>query len=234
MHFHDLQPHANIPSDLKNTSDDAIPTYLNSLQFKQSHKLADVRLALGYTAFAICAATFYWDYKLGFESTKLYTTIAVILYSIINGFLTFWIWGVEKGAIYIGTAPSGESVSISSSTTKHVPIYKLVIKTTGKDGKVKETKIEKSFAEWFDAAGHFVALPFQQMFASNVAVIGKADPKRIVTKEKKTKAPVDDGKSMDEKWASLLAESSGVNTVIVEAESMATPGKGAKRRGRKA
>jgi signal peptidase complex subunit 2 len=77
-----------------------------------------------------------------------------------------------------------------------------VIKTTGKDGKVKETKIEKSFAEWFDAAGHFVALPFQQMFASNVAVIGKADPKRIVTK--------------------------------VEAESMATPGKGAKRRGRKA
>ena len=109
-----------------------------------------------------------------------------------------------------------------------------MIKTTGKDGKVKETKIEKSFTDWFDAAGRFVALPFQQMFASNVEVIGKADPKRIVTKKEKIKAPVDNGKSMDEKWASLLAESSGVNTATVEAESMATPGKGTKRRGRKA
>jgi hypothetical protein len=226
---------ANIPPDLKNTSDDAIPTYLNSLKFKQSHTLSDVRLALGYTAFAICAATFYWDYKLGFESTKLYTTIAVILYSIINGFLTFWIWSVEKGSIYIGTAPSGETISISSSTTKHVPVYKLLVKTTGKDGKIKETKIEKSFTEWFDAAGHFVTLPFQQMFASNVEVIGKADPKRVVKKEKKKiAAPVDDGKTMDEKWASLLAESSGVNPVTAEAESTATPAKGTKRRGRKA
>lgn len=219
--------------DLKNTSDDAIPTYLNSLKFKQSHTLSDVRLALGYTAFTICAATFCWDYKLGFESTKLYTTIAVILYSIINGFLTFWIWGVEKGSIYVGTAPSGETISISSSTTKHVPIYKLVVKTTGTDGKVVEKKIERSFTQWFDKAGHFVALPFQQMFASNVEVIGKADPKRVVKKDKKKiAAPVDDGKSMDEKWASLLAESSGTSTV--EAETTATPGKGTKRRGRKA
>ncbi len=36
--------------DLKNTSDDAIPNYLNSLKIKQSHYLTDVRLALGYSA----------------------------------------------------------------------------------------------------------------------------------------------------------------------------------------
>merc|ERR1711939_65250 len=44
-------------ADLKNTSDDAIPAYLNSLSFKQSHTLTDTRLALGYSAFLICAAT---------------------------------------------------------------------------------------------------------------------------------------------------------------------------------
>lgn len=97
-------------SDLKNTSDDAIPNYLNSLKFKQSHHLTDVRLALGYTAFAISAACFMWDYKFGFESTKHYSAVAVTLYTILNGALTFWIWAKEKGIVYVGTAPSGETV----------------------------------------------------------------------------------------------------------------------------
>ncbi len=99
---------ANCIEDLKNTSDDAIPNYLNSLKFKQSHTLSDVRLALGYVAFAISAATFYWDYKLGFESTKYYTAAAVAVYACLNSALTFWIWGVEKGKIYVGTSPSGD------------------------------------------------------------------------------------------------------------------------------
>ena len=219
--------------DLKNTSDDAIPTYLNSLQFKQSHTLSDIRLALGYTAFAICAATFYWDYKFGFESTKLYTAIAVALYTVLNSFLTFWVWGVEKGSIYIGTAPSGEKIEISSSVKKHMPRYNLVVKTTAKDGQAREQRIERPFMEWFDGAGHFVARPFQQMFASNVEVIGMVDTKNVVRKEKKVKAPVDDGKTMDEKWASLLAESSGAIPAVV-VESTATPAKGTKRRGKKA
>ncbi|CRJ85632.1 hypothetical protein BN1723_000003, partial [Verticillium longisporum] len=60
-------------ADLKNTSDDAIPNYLNSLKFTQSHTLVDIRLALGYTAFAIAGACFAWDYKFGFDATKQYS-----------------------------------------------------------------------------------------------------------------------------------------------------------------
>lgn len=97
-------------ADLKNTSDDAIPNYLNSLKFKQSHTLTDVRLGLGYSAFLIAAACFLWDYKFGFESTKYYTAGAVIVYSILNSALTLWIWLKEKGIIYVGTAPNGETV----------------------------------------------------------------------------------------------------------------------------
>ena len=59
-------------------------------------------------AFAISAATFYWDYKLGFESTKYYTAAAVAVYACLNGALTFWIWGVEKGKVYVGTSPTGD------------------------------------------------------------------------------------------------------------------------------
>ncbi|KMQ81568.1 signal peptidase complex, partial [Lasius niger] len=97
-------------ADLKNTSDDAIPNYLNSLKFKQSHRLVNVRLALGYSAFALAAACFLWDYKFGFESTKEYTALAVGVYMMLSAALTYWISDVEKGAVYQGTAPSGEKV----------------------------------------------------------------------------------------------------------------------------
>jgi len=196
-------------SDLKNTSDDALPNYLNSLNFKQSHTLSDTRLAIGYAAFAICAATFYWDYTYGWDSTKYYTTIAVALYTTLNGILTFWIFYVEKGTVYIGTLPSGERISISSSTTKHVPLYKLKIITwSGKQAPGLTKQLVKPFAEWFDEKGHFIAKPFQQMLASNVAILGKLDPKNVVSeKKKKVVETVDDGKTMDEKWASLLEDS---------------------------
>lgn len=97
-------------ADLKNTSDDAIPNYLNSLKFTQSHTLTDVRLSLGYGAFFIAAACFLWDYKLGFESTKYYTAAAVTVYSLLNTALTLWIWLKEKGIVYVGTSPNGETV----------------------------------------------------------------------------------------------------------------------------
>lgn len=96
--------------DLKNTTDDAIPNYLNSLKFKQTHFLSDVRLGLGYSAFLIAAACFAWDYKLGFENTKIYTAVAVATYAILNGILSFWMMFVEKGVVYQGISPSGEKV----------------------------------------------------------------------------------------------------------------------------
>jgi len=166
-------------ADLKNTSDDAIPNYLNSLKFKQSHRLTDVRLGLGYSAFAIAAACFLWDYKLGFDSTKWWTAAAVSIYSLLNGILTVWILYVEKGTIYEGTSPSGETLRISTSTTKNVPVYNLKVQVTSKDGKTKMLEISRPFNEWFDASGQFVVPPFQTMLATSVPVVGQLDPKRI-------------------------------------------------------
>lgn len=108
-------------TDLKNTSDDAIPNYLNSLKFQQDYRLVDTRLALGYSAFAIAAACFVWDYKLGFEGTKWYTAAAVVLYSILNGALTLWITFVEKGTVYQGTAPDGTKVSRTGPIHPSIP-----------------------------------------------------------------------------------------------------------------
>ena len=97
-------------TDLKNTTDDALPNYLTSLKFKQSHALTDVRLALSSTAVIIAAITFYADYKLGWDATKQGTFWAVIVYFILNGALTFWIWGIEKGKVFNGEGKNGALV----------------------------------------------------------------------------------------------------------------------------
>merc|ERR1712098_331105 len=161
---------------------------------------------------------------------KYYTAVAVAIYTLLNGALTFWIWGVEKGTIYIGTNSAGDKIQIASKTEKHVPIYNLTVtvwKKGEKDGKV--VSIKKPFTQWFDKKGGFVVLPFQQMIASAVDVVGKMDPGKVVKKEKKVASVEDADKSMDDKWASLLAESSGVS---LGAEETATP-KSSKKRSKK-
>ena len=41
--------------------------------------------------------------------------------------------------------------------------------------------MSRSFTEWFDAKGHFIAQPFQELFASSVPLIARLDPKRVKT-----------------------------------------------------
>ncbi|MCJ1265200.1 hypothetical protein MMC22_005075 [Lobaria immixta] len=168
--------------DLKNTTDDALPNYLTSLKFKQSHFLTDVRLALGYTAVVIAAITFGLDYKLGWDKTKGLTLWAVIAYFILNGALTYWIWGIEKGKIFTGENDHA-LLTIASSVTKHTPVYNLTVRhanTSGSRTSWSTSQISAPFTRWFDADGHFVAKPFQQWLATEVPIIGQADPQNVV------------------------------------------------------
>ncbi|KAJ0168888.1 Signal peptidase complex subunit SPC2 [Colletotrichum tanaceti] len=195
-------------ADLKNHSDDALPNYLNSLKFAQSHTLTDVRLALGYSAFLVAGACFLWDYKLGFESTKYYTAAAVALYSLLNGALTLWIWLKEAGTVYEGTSPSGEKISIATSTKKNDPTYNMKITLTPKNGEKKTLELSKPFAEWFDSQGRFVAVPFQEVLATNIPIIGKLDPKRVKSVSQAYSADV-----LDALYAKSAATGSGAEAI---------------------
>jgi hypothetical protein len=103
-----ISHHTNSSSDLKNTTDDALPNYLHSLKFKQIHTQTDVRLALGYSAVVIAGVLFYFDWKLGWEATKPYTAPAVIAYFLLNGAFSYWLWFVEKGVVYEGEGKTGK------------------------------------------------------------------------------------------------------------------------------
>ena len=102
----------NSSSDLKNTTDDALPNYLHSLKFKQIHTQTDVRLALGYSAVIIAGALFYFDWKFGWEASKPYTAPAVVAYFLLNGAFSYWLWFVEKCVVYEGEGKTGKVRSL--------------------------------------------------------------------------------------------------------------------------
>lgn len=202
-----------IGADLKNTTDDALPNYLNSLKFKQSHYYTDIRHLLGFTAIAISAVTFYFDYTLGWEKTKTGTLWAVITYFILNGALTFWIWAVERGCVYVGDLKDVKVCSlkvgwplgglpnimghrqlttakmanfcqllIRSRVEKHNPTYFLSARYCKPNDANQWHTIDAQapFSKWFDAQGHFVAQQFQQWLATQIPVIGGADPSNVI------------------------------------------------------
>ena len=69
-------------------------------------------------------------------------------------------------------------VSIASHTKKYDPTYRLTVKiSTSPTAAEKKLEISSPFTRWFDSDGYFVAKPFQQWLASEVDVIGEADPK---------------------------------------------------------
>jgi hypothetical protein len=171
-------------SDLKNTSDDALPNYLNSLGFKQSHYYTDVRLAIGYVAVTIAGALFYADWKLGWDVTRAWTLPAVAAYMVLNGAFTYWLFRVEKGTVYVGTK-NGVTLEIStSSSTTDGPTYSVIAKTRASSSAPwTVTKLSSPLSNWFSADGYFVAKPFQRFLARGIPIVGQADPKNASTVE---------------------------------------------------
>ena len=201
---------------MRATTDDALLNYLNSLGLVQSHTLLDTRLALGFSAFLLSAACFAWDYKLGFESTKQYTLVAVILYTLLNGALTYWIMFVERGTIYAGSTKDGKTkIRVISDSKKpkqkgEAPSYKLRVDVEDvKTNKVQKIELERRFSEWFDASGRFVPAPFQTVMAQGIPLVGKLDPKRAVAA-----APASGGQGLAEEQ---FAETPSYSAEILDA-----------------
>jgi len=162
----------NAIPELKNTTDDAIAPYMKSLGFKQSNLLTDVRLAVGFTACGICAVTFYYDYTLGFEKTKHLTTYAVVTYFLLNTFLTWWMWWVEGGKVYVGQR-DGVKLVLESHCEKYSPIYELKATATTADGKTTTTEAKNAFVGWYDQQGYFVTKPFTAFLQNSIPALAE-------------------------------------------------------------
>lgn len=73
---------------------------------------------MGYSAVIIAGVLFYADYKLGWDDTKAYTAPACLAYFVLNGILTYWIWAVEAGTIFVGVREGGQKVGTVPKMTR--------------------------------------------------------------------------------------------------------------------
>ncbi|KAK5446325.1 signal peptidase complex subunit spc2 [Exophiala xenobiotica] len=195
-------------ADLKNATDDALAPYLTTLPkpytFKQQHYTTNIRLILGYTAVIIAGVLFYADYKLGWDATKAYTGPACVAYFVLNSALTYWIWAVEAGTVFVGTREGGQKLRLRSSTQKYKPTYKLKVTYEAPSGKKWEDKeVEGSFTQWFNTYGYLQKKELYSWLAENIEVLG------VAQKEGKAKieaAPAPSAATIDD--ATLAAISS--------------------------
>lgn len=91
----------------------------------------------------------------------------------------------EKGIRRLGNPHVGRAVcayprmqlTLSSSVKKHIPIYRLKVRYEAPSGKEWENKeIEGRFAKWFNEAGYLQHAELKRWLATNIDVIGMADP----------------------------------------------------------
>lgn len=89
--------------------------------------------------------------------------------------------GIRKSSAFAVTDLFGNTlqVTIRTKTKKNDPTYYLTVVTQGKTGEPQTIEVSRSFADWFDETGRFVAKPFQAFLASSVPAVGKQDPQRI-------------------------------------------------------
>ena len=193
--------------DLKNTTDDALATYLDTLSpaLIPSNILTDTRLLLSLVASLLAASVGICDWLYDFSATKTYTLAAVLVYFALNGAITYWVLKVERGRIWIGTVAStsppptsnpskpqpplqippkyrGATLSLASRTVRYTPTYYLRAKyrlpgSDAADEHVLELKAE--FADWFTEKGVFCQEPFRKWLAAEVPVLGALDPGKV-------------------------------------------------------
>lgn len=131
---------------------------------------------MGYSAVIIAGVLFYADYKLGWDDTKAYTAPACLAYFILNGILTYWIWAIEAGTIFVGVREGGQKLTLKSSSKKHSPTYKLKVTYEAPSGKKWEEKeVSGSFTQWFNTHGYLQTKELQTWLNSNIDVLSTAE-----------------------------------------------------------
>lgn len=103
--------------------------------------------------------------KQDFADTKRFTTLAVIVYFVLNGGLTLWIWLGERGLIFEGVRTGKHETSLEIRSLpphrKFDPTYRISVAWRDGGGKRIEKEITVSFTRFFTGDGTFAPAEYE-------------------------------------------------------------------------
>lgn len=155
-------------SQLKNTSDDHIPSIMKGLGWKQDHKLENFRLFVGYASVLVSALCAYWDYFVGFHKRFVPITFCVVIYGVLSVCYQLWTWRVERGLIFHGTKKNME-IMLRTKGKKHSPHYEIQLELyDSKENPLDQDITEGKFTDWFDNRGFIVHSKFKAFVEKSI------------------------------------------------------------------
>lgn len=113
-------------SEVSQRLDDEIPKVFTRLGYKQSFKLIDLKLLVGYSIAIIAAASFLLDKKYGHVNVRGYQTILFIAYLVLSSIFWYFKKFIESDIIYSGTKKD-ELIHFKSTYKEGYPIYHVAI-----------------------------------------------------------------------------------------------------------
>lgn len=158
-------------SALKNTLDDYCKTVLiDKYDYKECHRLMDMRLAICTAAVGCALFALLYDYLHPFPSSTFVLTVCSASYFVLMGILTLYTSFVEKGIFLVaknvdkaGVDPT-QVLTVSSCLKRFDDKYSLCFEyNNGKKGaRIQTATMEKSVASWFDTEGYLVQEAFEK------------------------------------------------------------------------
>lgn len=133
--------------ELQQTLDEALPVTFARLQYKQSFKLIDAKLAVGYSISVVAAVSFLVDKKFKFDEVLGWQKLLVAAYAVLS--LLFWYFTkyVEKGVTYEGSKLGGDKVAVKTRFEKNEPVYLVEFVKEGGNEIKTGLPVEKVFNE---------------------------------------------------------------------------------------
>ncbi|KAK6456679.1 signal peptidase complex subunit 2 [Scheffersomyces xylosifermentans] len=160
----------NSVADLRQNTDDNLPSVLTELGYDESFKLIDTKLALGYSTVVIAGLLFLVDKKYDFKQSYGVTVFSVVLYFIISSIL-YYINYTNKNVKYVGYTEKGKKIVIATWSSKYDPIYNVRVTLDGKNTFTAQLK----FNQFFDIVGYFNRDAFKELLLAEIAKTQKKD-----------------------------------------------------------
>ncbi|CAL9732046.1 signal peptidase complex subunit 2 [Monosporozyma unispora] len=135
--------------------DDEVPIVFHRLGYKQSFKLIDTKLIIGYSIAVVAGISFVLDKKLGHNNVIQYQRLLVAAYFILSGVFWYFKKFIEKSILYTGTnKENNQTINFKRDIKDGKPIYQTSFIIKSKDGEVKSSEVNLEINKVFNENGY--------------------------------------------------------------------------------